>query len=175
MSGKGGMHNHKSVKFLLLYSAITIIMAGCKSTFPIPSITGQSASIEYHNTEYGFSLTLPTSWTGYTILTEQWQGLVAAPEGEAVEEKGLLISIRHPLWTSANPRQDIPIMVFTLSQWDSLQKGNFHIGAAPIGPSELGRNAKYVFALPARYNYAFPTGFEEVEAILESHPLHIRR
>jgi len=38
---------------------------------------------------------------------------------------------------------------------DSLQQEKFHIGAAPINPSELGRNTKYVFALPARYNYAF--------------------
>jgi hypothetical protein len=82
-----------------------------------------------------------------------------------------MISIRHPEWTAENPRQDIPIMIFTTAQWNSLQQGKFHIGAAPIGPSELGRNAKYVFALPARYNYAFPTGYEEVESILKSDPL----
>jgi hypothetical protein len=29
-----------------------------------------------------------------------------------------------------------------------------------------------VFALPARYNYAFPTRYEEVEKILSSNPLH---
>ena len=62
-------------------------------------------------------------------------------------------------------------MVFTLAQWDSLQQDKFHIGAAPIGPSELGRNTRYVFALPARYNFAFPTGYEEVEKILEDNPL----
>ena len=62
-------------------------------------------------------------------------------------------------------------MVFTLDQWNSLQQGGFHIGAAPIGPSELGRNNNYVFALPARYNYAFPTGYKEVATILESSPL----
>ena len=62
-------------------------------------------------------------------------------------------------------------MIFTLSQWDSLQQGEFFIGAAPIGPSELGRNSRYVLALPARYNVAFPTGYEEVEIILNSNPL----
>jgi hypothetical protein len=35
----------------------------------------------------------------------------------------------------------------------------------------LGRNNRYVFALPARYNFAFPEGYEEVEKILESKPL----
>jgi len=78
---------------------------------------------------------------------------------------------RHPEWKADNPRQDIPIMIFTLQQWEALQLEKFHIGAAPIGPKELGRNSKYVFALPARYNFAFPTGYEEVEKIIESQPL----
>jgi hypothetical protein len=63
-------------------------------------------------------------------------------------------------------------MIFTLEQWNSLQKDKFHIGAAPINPSELARNNKYVFALPARYNFAFPKGYEEVENILSSKPIH---
>jgi hypothetical protein len=62
-------------------------------------------------------------------------------------------------------------MVFTLEQWNSLQQEKFHIGAAPIGPSELGRNNSYVFALPARYNFSFLKGYEEVESILNTHPL----
>jgi hypothetical protein len=58
-------------------------------------------------------------------------------------------------------------MIFTLAQWNLLQQDKFHIGAAPIGPRELGRNSSYVFALPARYNFAFPDGYKEVEAILD--------
>lgn len=67
--------------------------------------------------------------------------------------------------------QDIPIMILTIAQWDALQAGNFHIGSAPLGPKELNRNDKYVFALPARYNFAFPQGYEEVENILNNNPL----
>ena len=37
-----------------------------------------------------------------------------------------------------------------------------------MNPIELGRNSDYVFALPARYNYAFPEGYEEVDDIIES-------
>ena len=74
---------------------------------------------------------------------------------------GLLLSIRHPLWTKENPRQDIPIMVFTVEQWNVLQKGDFSVSAAPIGPSKLGSNYAYVFALPARYNYAFQTALRK--------------
>lgn len=126
-------------------------------------------AIVYENTKYGFKISLPQSWKGYKIIPNEWKGLaVGETEGEKVIEKGPMISIRHPEWTAKNPRQDIPIMVFTISQWEELQKDKFHIGAAPIGPRELGRNSKYVFALPARYNFAFPIGYEEVENILNS-------
>lgn len=125
----------------------------------------------YANMQYGFSFQLPQSWQGYTIVSDQWEGFAVGSQTNVPSEKGPLFSIRHPQWTAANPRQDIPIMVFTQFQWNSLQQQKFHIGAAPIGPKELGRNGKYVFALPARYNFAFPTGFEEVEKILENNPL----
>ena len=62
-------------------------------------------------------------------------------------------------------------MVFTIPQWDRMQAGEWHVGAAPISPLELGRNSRYVFALPARYNYAFLEGWEEVEQILQENPL----
>jgi hypothetical protein len=62
-------------------------------------------------------------------------------------------------------------MIFTLNQWNLLKQEVFHIGAAPMDPSELGRNNYYVFALPARYNYSFPKGYKEVETILTNHPL----
>ncbi|MDF2524606.1 MAG: hypothetical protein K0R31_2247, partial [Clostridiales bacterium] len=131
----------------------------------------KSDSIVYQNTEYGFNFSLPESWKDYSIINEKWEGVSSEDQqaGKAVEAVPI-ISIRHPLWTTQNQRQDIHIMVFTLNQWNSLQKEEFHIGAAPIGPSELGRNSKYVFALPARYNYAFPIGYEEVEEILKSNP-----
>jgi hypothetical protein len=124
----------------------------------------------YINTKYGFKFNLPISWKGFTIITDQWKG-ISLENPQKPEETGPIIYIRHPLWTSQNPRQDIPIMIFTLAQWKSLQQEKFAVGAAPMPPSELGGNSKYIFALPARYNYAFPTGFEEVEKILNNKPL----
>lgn len=136
------------------------------STSP-PSVPAVSQSIVYKNTEYGFNFTLPESWNGYSIILTQWAGYA----GAFTVEKGPIISIRDPKWTSAAPRQDIPIMVFTINQWNSLQQDVFHIGAAPVNPSELGRNSTYVFALPARYNFASLPGVNEVEKILENKPL----
>lgn len=132
--------------------------------------TVEGQSIVYRNTQYGFTFKLPLSWKGYTIVIESWEGwpIDGSPDQRVYGPK---ILIRHPLWTEDNLRQDIPIMIFTYAEWDLIQKGKLSLGAAPIGPAELGRNTKYVFALPARYNYAFPTGFEEVENILLGNPL----
>ncbi|WP_338448491.1 hypothetical protein R4Z09_19995 [Niallia oryzisoli] len=145
---------------------------------PDPSSSASSdasKSIVYQNTQYGFSFNLPLSWSGYSIITDQWEGIAAngGPSGSTVVETGPILSIRDPKWTKETPRQDIPIMVFTLNQWNSLKQEEFHIGAAPLDPTELGRNNHYVFALPARYNYAFLPGYEDVEKILAGNPLQI--
>jgi len=126
------------------------------------------SSVEYRNTEFGFGVYLPGSWEGFSILIDNWQG--SNSQGTAVAQ-GPLISIHHPASTAQQPRQDIPIMVFTFKQWEQLQRVEWNVSAAPIGPSELGRNSHYVFALPPRYNYAYLEGWEEVEQILQGDPL----
>lgn len=124
-------------------------------------------SVLYENTQYGLIVTLPSGWKGYTVRTEDWQGysLEEGQEGK-ITETGPEIFIRHPKWTQETPRQDIPILVFTLKQWEAIQNEKFHIGAAPMGPTELDRNSAYVFALPARYNFAFLPGYEEVDDLV---------
>ncbi|MGE4283456.1 MAG: stalk domain-containing protein [Clostridia bacterium] len=132
----------------------------------------EANGVVYKDTQYGFDFSLPDTWKDYKVVTDQWKGLsIEDLEDSKAIEKGPLIYIRHPEWTIEKQRQDIPIMIFTLDQWNSLQNQEFHIGGAPMGPSELGRNAKFIFALPARYNYAFPEGYEGVEDILESNPI----
>ena len=129
----------------------------------------ENNSIIYKNDTFGFSITLPQDWQGYKIVEDEWYGYTIGEED--AEKTGLIILIRHPRWSEQIPRQDIPIMIFTIEEWQSLENEEFHIGAAPISPSEIGRNNKYVFALPARYNYAFLPGYEEVEEILNVNPL----
>lgn len=127
----------------------------------------QRGPVAYKNTRYGFRFYLPQTWKGYSVVEEKWEGT----SGAAIAASGPELLIRHPAWTQEKPRQDIPIMVFTLEQWNALHNEEFFVSAAPVGPTKLGSNQTYVFALPARYNYAFPEGFEEVEEILENHPL----
>jgi len=133
-----------------------------------PPAEAATEAIVYKNTKYGFSFSLPEGWKGYTILTSSWER--SDPEKGDVE-RGPVISIRHPLWTKENPRQDIPIMVFTIAQWAAVERGDLSVSAAGFGPSELGRNRKYVFALPPRFNEAEVAGVEEVNQILQHDPL----
>lgn len=131
-----------------------------------------SVKLEYRNEAYGFSVALPESWREYSVSVDKWTGYAAGDElGEIPFADGPVFSIHGPEWRGAGTYQDIPIMVFTLDQWEMLRQEKFHIGAAPIGPSELGRNSRYVFSLPARYNYAFPPGYEEIDEIIQSKPL----
>ncbi len=134
--------------------------------------TSQSyKGVQYKNTQYGFRFELPDSWKGFTVIEDDWEGDQLKAGVQVGVINGPMVTIRHPDWDYKAPRQDIPIFIFTIAQWDSLLKDEFHIGAAPIQPSELGRNSKYVFALPARYNFSFLTGYEEVEMILAKNPL----
>ncbi len=136
--------------------------------------TPATLKVEYKNTQYGFVFALPNTWKDYSIIEDKWSGNVLEASGTfkaGQSLEGPKILIRHPAWTTENPRQDIPVMVFTPNQWNLVQQERLALGAAPIGPRELGRNNNYVFALPARYNFAFITGFEEVDAILNGNAL----
>jgi hypothetical protein len=166
------MCNQRYFKFLsLALISLQGMMAGCTPSIATPLPTTRPAiSIEYRNSEYGFSFSLPASWKGYSIITDTWRGYDNGNSNITVEQ-GPIISIRHPLWTSENPYQDIPIMVFTLAQWNSLQQGSYSVSAGGFY-TELGRNAKYVFGLYSRYDVVVLPGMEEVKTILEGNPLH---
>ena len=152
---------------LVLFVVGFLIYRNDSNSLPI---IPQEASVEYENTQYDFTFTLPLSWEGYSIVQEQWQGRFIDQSDSALLT-GPKILIRNPLWTAETPRQDIPIMVFTVDEWNLVRAEKIAVSAAPIPPSELGRNTKYLFALPPRYNFAFLPGFEEVESILKTNPL----
>jgi hypothetical protein len=153
-----------------LFSGVVLPSSSAKS-LPQAATQPQAAkSVVYKNKRYGFAFSLPGSWKGYSILPRQWSGTPINDASGVKEECGPILIIRHPLWTEAEPREDIPIMVFTHRQWQEVQS-RLAVSAAPFPPSEIGRNAKWVFGLPPRYNYDFLTGFEEVEQILQGSPL----
>jgi hypothetical protein len=160
--------------YLLLHKDTTPSSSSGQAT-PITSTTPAATGIEYTNNQYGFTFSLPADWKGYSVVTGTWTGTTnnpATPSTTYPPVHGPEITIRNPQWTAADKWQDIPIMIFTPDQWSAVLGGTLDIGAAPIPPSELGHNDKYVFALPARYNYAYPTGWQEVQTIMQGNPLH---
>lgn len=127
-----------------------------------------SEPILYHNTDYGFNFSLPANWQGYTIITDTWTGSVLE---NTIPQSGPKLLIRHPKWTAAAPYEDLPILVFTLAQWESYQKEDFSIGAAPILSTELARNNTYVFALPARWDFDYSQDYKEAQDIFAANSL----
>lgn len=123
----------------------------------------------YSNTNYGFNFSLPDDWQGYTIVENTWKGTtsknVTAPTGPK-------LLIRNPKWTAAAPYEDLPILIFTIAQWNSYVAEDFYVSAAPFPAAELARNDKYVFALPPRWDFDYSLGFKEAEDIIASKPLH---
>jgi hypothetical protein len=148
---------------------ISIVMAllasGCANAPTHPS----ALPLRYHNKEYGLVFSLPPSWQGYSVLSHQWEGISYSPAKDAtvVTAQGLMIVLRHPQWTANDPYQDIPLMVFTRSQWNSGKRGGFGVGDGGFD-EEMWHNQKYVFAMSSRYNAADDVkGWKEVADIVE--------
>src|SRR5271165_2842894 len=131
-------------------------------------------SIKYTNVKYGFSFSLPSTWKEYSTVEGTWSDADSrGPDGDGIVESGPQITIVNPQSTEAKKYQDICIMVFSHVQWDSLQQGNFVVSAASVGPGEIGRNRKYVFAEPPRMvDSDHLYGWEEVVKIMHGNPLH---
>jgi hypothetical protein len=128
-----------------------------------------STAFAYVNPKYGFCFALPISWKGYTIVTEQWRGLILS-SGHVVN--GPQLVIRNPQWTQATPYQDIPIMVFTPAQWKQVDNVEMSVSAAPIGPSKLGQTSRYVFALPPRWiGFTDAAGTQDLESWMQQNRL----
>ncbi|MEI8130663.1 MAG: hypothetical protein WCG55_04140 [bacterium] len=126
--------------------------------------------VVYTNTEFGFTYGLPLDWQGYSIVTNTWNG---NPLNGGVQTSGPKLLIRNPRWTATAPYEDIPVLIFTISQWNSYQNGDLAIGAAPIEATEITRNNTYVFALPPRWDFDYSLGFKEAEHIVESKTLRV--
>ena len=111
-----------------------------------------SNSLIYKNDKYGFSMTLPADFMGYKVIES------AIPYGHSV-------IIRNPLWSNDNKYMDIPVLIYDVKTYNAWIANNFegYPTAAPIGPTERGRNTNFVFATAPRYNFSYATGFEEVE------------
>jgi hypothetical protein len=148
---------------------LALSIFGWAQSAPSTSPKHQTGTIKYTNRKYGFSLVLPESWKGFRVFWSDWQGDVLVGNAEAARVlRGPTLKIRHPNWTQQNPHEDLPIMIFTVDQWNESPV----VSPAPFGPTELGRNRSYVFAVGPRWDYDFAEGYEEAEKILTRASIH---
>lgn len=101
---------------------ITLVVEKVGQRWQITAVTlgpyaAEGAATVYQNTAFGFRFMLPPDWRGYQVVTDRWEGrAVTGPQSGETVATGPVIAIRHPGWTAATPRQDIPIMVLTVDQ-----------------------------------------------------------
>lgn len=191
---KAMMSKHLAVSFIIITIAVAGYFAGAFYTatyqdfplwpfevpVPVPTFTprpavrpnpGNNREIYYNNNIFGFAVGLPSSWDGYTV--NRIKDDIYDATGKTKTNNGVvgsfeIVELHHPLETAENPREDVPVYIFTSTQWENIQKGEWSVGAAPIPPSLLGQNSQWIMALPARYNYDYKTGWEEVDQIVHT-------
>jgi len=144
---------------------LALLTTGCASAQTHPS----GLPLSYRNKEYAVAFFLPASWQNFLVLSNHWEGISHLPGKDvpAITTGGPIIILRHPKWTPKKPYQDIPIMIFTRSQWEANKQGGFTIGGGGFD-MELWHNQKHVFGISSRYNAADDVmGWKEVGDILE--------
>ncbi len=166
------MQNAKNLTPVILFLVVTgfaLYYFETRLQQTAPQETATSTAVVYRNDEFGFTFAMPDSWRGFLIVHTTWEGnSLLAP---STTQTGTKILIRHPQWTADQPYEDIPVLVFTIAQWNLYLAEAFTVSAAPVPAIELGKNNQYVFALPPRWNFDYLEGYEEAEAIVASSPL----
>lgn len=150
---------------LLAFSITALLLSACSSLHP--STHPSDAPLVYRNAEFGLMFYLPDTWRGYSVPVQQWQGHEYVPARDEVvaTDNGPIIVLRHPHWQASDRYQDIPISVFTRSQWETHHAGTIGAGGVDL---EVGHNAKFVFAVHSRFNADDSiNGWKEATEIVE--------
>jgi hypothetical protein len=147
--------------------AITVL-AGCRSANL--STHPDDAPVVFNNPKFELRFLLPSNWRGYSVLMEQWdnKNYEASADKWRISEHGPIITLRHPNWRLDDPRQDIPILVFTRGQWSALNQGKLWPSKYAGGVfDELSHSRTYVFAISSRYNWDELKGSMEAACVVE--------
>ena len=137
-----------NLKILLsLALVLTSGLFGCSTAQKYPA----DLPLCYHNRQYDFTFFLPADWKGYSVLMREWDAELTSVDYQKVIgiERGPMIVLRNPRWTAGKPYNDIPILVFTRSQWDLVKPQRLMVGAGGFD-YEISHNAKFVFGINNR-------------------------
>lgn len=123
----------------------------------------------YRNEQYGFKMTFPDSWKGYTITEDIWKGWpTTTGSGLENEYEGTKIIFQNPRWTPKENWQSIPIMVFTPEVWKLVAEGKLRVSSMLDLPEKIGENKDLFFATPPRWTFDVDFGVEEAIAIVKT-------
>jgi len=138
-----------------------------------PALSGVEGWKTYTNTQYGFELTFPDSWKGYTVEESSWQGWTI--DGSSKKYSGSELVFTNPQGPNNHTGniqscwQNIPIMVIAPDNWLLIAQEKVAVSAAPVGPAKIGQNANYVFATPPRWSgFVCDLGIQEAYDIVKT-------
>ncbi|MEK7638139.1 MAG: hypothetical protein AAB375_01795 [Patescibacteria group bacterium] len=133
--------------------------AALESASPSPSANVIAGWKTYSNSQFGFSLRLPPSWSDYTVYVRT-EPLPGSLDDVADVQINYNASVQQA-------GQTIVINVFTLAQWAAeLQKDQPH--PQELGRSIAGRTEAFVFATPFRFESSGLPGESDIPRILET-------
>ncbi len=114
------------------------ILSTLKFTAPTPQIDTPS-SLTYRDNQYGFELTLPSTWKGYKVLK--------SIDTEGYVSIAFIVSTSDPHWTANDPLAGyfapFNLDIYTKDLWAAIQKNGGGHNEAPNIPNLLGSNSKY--------------------------------
>jgi len=131
-------------------------------------ITPINQTTKYKNNEYGFEITFPNSWKNYSVEQRVWEGWIIDAPSEGPDYSGTMLIFKNPKLASENNFQGIPIMVITPDIWKLISEEKVAVSTAPIGPTKIGQNEKYIFATPPRYiGFADDLNSQQINEVYE--------
>jgi hypothetical protein len=129
------------------------------------NITPINQTTTYENNEYGFKITIPDSWKGYSVVESSWDGWLIDTD---THYNGVTLILENPKLVSENNFRGIPIMIITPDIWKLISEEKIAVSAAPIGPAKIGQNEKYIFATPPRYiGFADDLSSQQINEVYE--------
>lgn len=139
---------------------------------PVPNekLISQTADWKtYTNTEYGFEISFPDSWIGYSVTESLWSGFSSDGTIDCANYcKGAMFIFKNNKLYNEKKFKGIPIMVMSSDIWNLMEQEKILYGAGPVNPGKIGQNGKFVFAMPPRwYGFSDILDSKEIEEILK--------
>jgi len=123
---------------------------------------------EYLNDPYGYSITFPSTWKGFSLIVEVQDSKSPLHEMlNKLDKDYFVLRHRHPDWTEETPYQDIVFVMVKREEW------NKHADEATSGvlgllPQTVLSNHEYLFVHDPYHYKGENNGYYDVVVILKN-------